>query len=359
MVRGVSSSHPSASRKAQAPDSGAKRDGASAALASPAGGASASGPALKRSQSFPAHLPSHPFEPATVQPVRKPVTRPQPDTRPPEDFREGGSKREGAELKQQFMGLVEEKHFLRDWLVPAVKGNRDYLECLESMHPKFRSYDWKQVSKALYALALTHPGLIAEIAKKRNELYSIPNVPTSSRLMKPHEQRFLAEAMRLIQEDVRKKPFHMHGEAGVIGDRNGDVVHFDHSPKESIVLTLMQGDKYALHSHPPFGRPFDSSASETDHKVAAETYLEYGNKTREYFTNGKDVMHILPASMGMVRLHPDPKLEETLGEFPVAFKLPDPRQPPYPFANHEAPAAFKKDWAPPAGWTPPEDYPRG
>jgi hypothetical protein len=79
---------------------------------------------------------------------------------------------------------------------------------------------------------------------------------------------------------------------------------------------------------------------------------------KEYVTNGKDVLHIPPTNMGLVRLHPDPKMEETLGKFPVAFTVPKPQEPPYPFANHEAPAAFRKDWEPPAGWAPPEDYPR-
>jgi hypothetical protein len=176
--------------------------------------------------------------------------------------------------------------------------------------------------------------------------------------MKPHEQKFLSEGMRLIREDVEKRPFHMHGESGAVGDRSGKVTQFKHNPEGSVALSVREGDKYALHNHRPFGEPFTSSASIPDHRGAAETYLAFGNKMKEYLTNGKDVLHIHPASMELVLLHPDPKSEETLGKFPVAFTVPKPQDPPYPFANHEAPAASKGNWAPPAGWTPPMDYPR-
>jgi hypothetical protein len=79
---------------------------------------------------------------------------------------------------------------------------------------------------------------------------------------------------------------------------------------------------------------------------------------KEYVTNGKDILHIPADSLGLVKLHPNPDMEKTLGEIPVAFRVPIPQQAPYPFENHEAPATAKKDWQPPAGWTPPEDYPR-
>jgi hypothetical protein len=82
------------------------------------------------------------------------------------------------------------------------------------------------------------------------------------------------------------------------------------------------------------------------------------NKANEYVTNGKDVMHIHPASMELVKLIPLPRVEERMGKFPEAFRLPEPQQPSRPFANHEAPAAVRKDWQPPAGWNPPADYPR-
>jgi hypothetical protein len=165
--------------------------------------------------------------------------------------------------------------------------------------------------------------------------------------------------MHLMREEVERKPFHMHGELGAVGDRNGDIVEFGLNPRESVDLTVAKGDKYVLHSHPPFTDPYASSASEPDHLGAAETYLSYGNKTKEYLTNGKDVFHIPPDSMHLIRLHPDPRMERILGEFPVAFTLPEPQLPARPFANHEAPASFKENWAPPVGWKPPEDYPRG
>ena len=60
-----------------------------------------------------------------------------------------------------------------------------------------------------------------------------------------------------------------------------------------------------------------------------------------YVTNGKDVMHIPPDSTKLVKLLPDPKWEKRYGKFPVAFELPAPQKPSYPFSNHEAPATFK------------------
>jgi hypothetical protein len=110
--------------------------------------------------------------------------------------------------------------------------------------------------------------------------------------MKPNEQKFLSEAMRLIKEDVTKKPFHIHGESGAIGNKYGEVLEFRHSPNHSISLDSMKGDKYYLHSHPPFKQPFTSSASELDHRAAAGTYLWFNNKAMEFVTNGKDVLHI-------------------------------------------------------------------
>ena len=92
--------------------------------------------------------------------------------------------------------------------------------------------------------------------------------------------------------------------------------------------------------------------------VIALLIMDFNNRMTEYLTNGKDVLHIHPASLELVKLLPDPRVEKILGKFPEAFRLPTPQQPPHPFSNHEAPAAFKKDWAPPAGWRPPEDYPR-
>jgi hypothetical protein len=359
MVRGVSSSSSSKPvRKAEASSSGSKRlkpdshDPFSKLSLKP------QVPTAQRGKSLPPHLPSHPLPTPEVQAERKPITRPKPDTRPPMHFRHAGGKREAAELKQKTIREFEANHFTKDWLVPKIEGSPYYLDFLESIHPRIASYNPKQMSKAYQDLANTHPRLLWETAKKRNGIYGIPSYPTSSRMMKPNEQKFLSRAMQFIREDVEKKPFHRHGESGAVGDRSGQVRLFKHEPGEAVNLATKKGDKYALHSHPPFAKPFDFSASEPDHRVAAETYLEHDNKLNEYLTNGKDVLHILPDSLELVRLHPDPKLEKKLGEFPVAFTLPSPRQPPRPFANHEAPAAFRKDWRPPAGWKPPEDYPK-
>jgi hypothetical protein len=239
-----------------------------------------------------------------------------------------------------------------------MQNDPSYRECLESAHPKHERYNTEQKIKAYNDLISSHPRLRALTAKARNELYTVPNYPTSSRFMEPYEQKFLSEAMQLIQDDVAKRPFHMHGESGAIGNKNGEISEFKHNPKRNIIISAEKGDKYILHSHPPFAEPFTSSASESDHMHAARRYLKHGNKAKEYVTNGKDVMHIHPASFRLVKLRPDPEVEEAIGKFPVAFTLPKPQDPPFPFANHEAPAAFKKDWAPPAGWKPPEDYPR-
>jgi hypothetical protein len=318
---------------------------------------------LKRSKSLPAHLPSHPLEPAEVKADRKPITRPEPDMgRPPEvfDFQLlAGGKRAGAELKKAFLDGVRERHPLGEWLVPEIGSSRHYMSLIGSLHPKFDSYSLERKTKAFNDLAGAHPKLIAEQAKWRNKMYGIPNYPTSSRMMEPQEQKFLSQAMHLIQEDVEKKPFHIHGESGAVGDLSGRIRQFNHNPKDTVSLTILPGDKYTMHSHPPFSEPFSSSASETDHKGAAEEYLDFNNKMSNYLTNGKDVLEIPSDSMQLIKLNPDPKMEETLGKFPEAFRVPDPQQPPYPFQNHEAPAAFKENWEPPAGWKPPEDYPRG
>jgi hypothetical protein len=233
------------------------------------------------------------------------------------------------------------------------------MDCIKSMHPKFESYSRERKYKAYDDLAASHPALLAEQGKWRNKAHLVPNYPTSSRLMEPEEQKFLTDAMQLLKEDMEERPFRIHGESGAVGNRDGEVREFRHSPKDAVALTNRKGDKYALHSHPPFSEPFTSSASEGDHKAAAATYLGFNNEMKEYVTNGKDVLHIPATNLGLIKLHPDPKVEETLGKFPVAFTVPEPQTPPRPFANHEAPAAFKKDWEPPAGWTPPQDYPRG
>jgi hypothetical protein len=363
MIRGAPSSSTSyPGRFAEASGSGTKQEDARPAPAASRQGEKASGPALQRSKSVPARLASNPRERAEVKAERKPITRPEPDIRvPPEvfDFRvHAGGRRLGAEFKKVFLEAIVESYPIGDSLVREIQGSRHCMQLIHSVHPKFRYYSPEQKIKAYEKLAFTHPGLLAKLAKMRNESHAIPNYPTSSRLMEADEQKFLTKAMQRIHEDVEKKPFHMHGESGAVGNQDGEIVFFGHNPCGSVGFPVNEGEKYALHNHPPFTEPFTSSASERDHRGAAETYSRFNNEMKEYLTNGKEVLHISPNSMELIKLHPDPSLEETLGKFPVAFALPKPQDPPYPFANHEAPAAFGKDWAPPAGWSPPADYPR-
>jgi hypothetical protein len=76
------------------------------------------------------------------------------------------------------------------------------------------------------------------MARKRNKLYTIPSYPTSSRDMTPDEQIFLSKAMKRIKDDVDDKSFHMHGESGVIGNSQGEIVFFDHCPWGGIDLPI-------------------------------------------------------------------------------------------------------------------------
>jgi hypothetical protein len=320
-------------------------------------GASSSGPALKRSNSLPARLPSDPLEPAEVKTARKPTTRPSPDTRPPKEFRDAGGMRERVEAKQDYMEAIREKNPLGWWLNATIERSPEYCDAILTAHPRFRDYSDEQKRKAVKALLYSHPQLLAETAKWRNEMHGVPNSATSSREMKLFEQKFLAKAMQRILEDVEKRPFHIHGESGVLGNWYGGLTWFGHNPEGSIEIPMRPDDKYALHNHRPFMDPFMSSASETDHRVSTYSYLAFDNRMSEYVTDGKEVLHIQPDSLELVKMIPEPGLEERMGKFPEAFRLPEPQNPPRPFANHEAPAAFK-DWKPPAGWTPPADYPR-
>jgi hypothetical protein len=363
MVRAASSSSsPNPGRNAQASGAGTKENSRVAQTASKPG-ASSSDPALKRSKSLPARLPSDPLRPAEVKADRKPITRLGPDrryTRESYDFRrQAGGRRAGAELKKEYMDDVKEMYPTDEWIRSEISWNPDHMDLIKSVHPKFGSYSHEQKMKAFYNLVRSHPGLLAGLAKRRTQTYGVPNYPTSSRLMEPDEQQFLTRSMKLIQEDVERKPFHIHGESGAVGDKNGEIQEFTHNPKGSVTLTIQEGNRYAMHSHPPYMGPFTSSASDADHKVAAMLYSAFDNKMSSYVTNGKDVLQIPSDSLQLIKLHPDPEAEKTLGKFPEAFRVPDPQTPPRPFANHEAPAAFKKDWEPPAGWTPPQDYPRG
>jgi hypothetical protein len=179
---------------------------------------------------------------------------------------------------------------------------------------------------------------VAGLAQSRNEVSRLPNGPTAARKMAPDEQRFLTDAFRRIQEDIREKPFHIHGETGVVGNKEGGITYFGYNPGGTVSTPTRKGDRYHLHTHPPFMEPLTSSASGTDHKEAAMMYTIFDNKTTAYVTNGRDVLHIQPNSTELVKLIPDPEVERNLGKFPVAFTLPKAQEPPYPFANHEAPS---------------------
>lgn len=288
---------------------------------------------------------------------RKSITRPEPDTKPPKEFREAGGMEERVKAKKAYLEEIKKGNPLLKWFTDTMDKNPGHLVTFLSAHPRFLQYSREKKFKACNQFFTSHPQLLAELGKSRNEKHGVPNESTASRRMKAKEQNFLTRAMLRIQDEVKQNPFRIHGEFGAVGFQNGDIAWFGHNPKGTVALNLKAGGKYNLHSHPPFAEPFTSSASETDHLVAARSYLEY-DKMNTYVTNGKDVLQIQPDSMKLVKLIPDPKFEEKLGKFPVAFRLPEPQQPPRHFSSHEAPAAFRGGWQPPAGWTPPQDYPR-
>jgi hypothetical protein len=288
---------------------------------------------------------------------RKSITRPEPDTKPPKEFRDAGGMEERVKAKRAFVEEIQKGNPILKWFTDTMDKNPGYLVPLLSAHPRFLQYSREKKIKACNQFILSHPKLLAEMGKRRNEMHGVPNHPTSSRMMKANEQNFLTRAMLRIQDEVKQNPFRIHGEFGAVGFRNGDIAWFGHNPKGAISMNTKSGGKYNLHSHPPFGEPFTSSASEADHLVAVQSYLRY-DKMNTYVTNGKDVLQIQPDSMKLVKLIPDPKFEENLGKFPEAFRPPEPQKPPRAFSSHEAPAAFRGGWQPPATWAPPQDYPR-
>jgi hypothetical protein len=315
------------------------------------------GPALKRADSLPSRLPSNSAQRTEAELDRTPITRPIPDTEPPTDIRPYApdGTRQAAEIKERFVKALD-MSYMEEGLWEKVETTPHYFDFLKSAHPNYMSYTPEQRVAAIENMAFSHPMLSAEMAHVRNVHNTVPNSPTASRTMRPDEQKFLTVAFQRIQEDVRNKPFHIHGESAVIANRDGEITYFGHNPAGAMATPIREGDTYHLHTHPPFAEPFTSSASEMDHLVSAQLYLGFDNKTNTYVTNGKDVLQIAPDSLHLVKLNPDPKVEEQLGKFPEAFKVPDPQLPPRPFSNHEAPAAFKEGWQPPAGWKPPERF---
>jgi hypothetical protein len=314
---------------------------------------------LQRSNSNPARPPSNTPERTQVKPDRPEITRSEPDPKKPKHFgRILGiplpfRTNAGAKQKEQAMG--DHKSISFHDLEPELKRNPELMDIIKKQHPKFDRYSMAGKAKTLNLLK-DHPAYTVALTKVQNEKLRIPTGPTASRTMKPGEQKFMTNAFQQLNEDIQKNPFHMHGETAITGTKDGEITQFNHTPGGVSHASPAKGDKYHLHTHPPFMEPSTSSASREDHNVAAKFYLRENNKTGTYVTNGKDVLHIQPDSTELVKLIPDPKQEEKLGKFPVSFSLPDPQRPPNPFSNHEAPAAFKENWEPPAGWKPPFQF---
>ncbi|HLP40996.1 MAG TPA: hypothetical protein VK465_05775 [Fibrobacteria bacterium] len=189
------------------------------------------------------------------------------------------------------------------------------------------------IKSAVFHDLMYHPRFRIEYGNARWEKQGIPNAPTLTRLMTEKEQVFLTNAHNRIAEDMRNHPYHAHGESGVVGDKAGNITEFNHEAGHSLTLKNLRGNKYNLHTHPPFNEPFTSSASGLDHFQASRLFEKYDMLT--YVSNGKDIINISPVNMGIQKLIPDPEVEKKLGKFPAAFEMPEPKTPPYPFQNHE------------------------
>ncbi|HLP41023.1 MAG TPA: hypothetical protein VK465_05915 [Fibrobacteria bacterium] len=288
-----------------------------------------------------------------VKAARPPTTRTEPDKFPPMHFsppparskflgiplpfRKSGIT-QGAKLKEEI--LVKNPYRFKDIEPIVMKDHPDLAEIVREHSPNYDRDPSHMKSKAMNEALKCHPKYLAIRLQHLNATHRQPTVATATRTMTPGEQTFLTDAFQRIHEDVQKKPFHIHGESAVIGNKKGEITDFHHEAKAHVGMPIEKGDKYYLHTHPPLWEPATSSASLSDHKNAAFHYFEDNRKILSFVTNGKDVLHIQPASMELVKLIPDSKMEETLGKFPIAFKLPDPQQPPYPFSNHEAPGAL-------------------
>ena len=332
------------------------------------GESQASSSSLKRTHSLPARLPSHTPQRAEVKLDRKPIIRPKPDTEPPKTFEAPrprkifgiplafNRKNENGISEEEIIrkGARQKMRMLSD---PALNDRYEDLSRKGEFRGILKDFrkrssgkeKWLQEEKEI-ELLYNHPKFAAEMAEARNKLQRIPNGPTGSRMMRPDEQDFLMNAFDRIQADVHKHPFHIHGESAMVGNANNQITDFSYNAGKGNDLMAQPGTQYHLHTHPPFGGPFTSAASDADHVIAAENYFRYGADT--YFTDGKDVMHIMPNSTEVIKLTPDPELEKRWGKFPVAFKVPDPKRPPYPLSHHESPFAFKK-WDSPEDWNPP------
>ncbi|HLP40504.1 MAG TPA: hypothetical protein VK465_03265 [Fibrobacteria bacterium] len=317
-------------------------------------GLSPSNPGLQRTKSDSGRLTSGVSERPHIEPARPPVSRPRPDIVPPRHFGpseppsffciplpsgiareielETGSQRKFAAFKQTELRFED--------IEPRVRRDRELMKIIKESSPNYSRLNPQQRRRAAYNAIGRHPKFMAMVLEVQNKKYSIPTGATATRTMTPGEQTFLTNAFQKIDEDVRNKPFHIHGESSISGNNNGEITFFHHDPRLSTDAPNGAWHKYNLHTHPPYMEPATSSASVDDHVTAANLYLFKNQKRLSYVTNGKDVLHIQPDSTELVKLIPDPDLERTLGTFPVAFKVPAPQKPHYPFSNHEAPGAL-------------------
>jgi hypothetical protein len=211
------------------------------------------------------------------------------------------------------------------------------IDIVKELRPRYARVAEKMRNEDMEEALKCHPKYWAAKLEILNEKARLPTVATATRTMTKVEHKFLDSALRRVNEDVRDHEFHIHGESGIIGNKKGEITHFHHEPKGSVNVPLAPGDKYNLHTHPPFSEPETSAASRPDHISAALIYSLRNREILSYVTNGKDVLQIQPDSTELVKLLPNKKMEEKLGKFPVAFTIPKPAPRPYPFSNHQAP----------------------
>ena len=261
-----------------------------------------------------------------------------PDTKPPVHYTTDGNILEGS-LKK-FQDLERRSIDYYEFLGPLIEHDAEFKDIIRSRHPDFSNYSRAEKAEHSHAMLIDHPRYLAKMARVRNVVQSIPSGATATRPMRPLEQQFLTRAFRRLKSMFQAHPFRIHGETAISGNRQGRLFPPVYSPHSSVTSTFYEGYKYHLHTHPPFWEPVVSSASTQDHIVAAELYGFKNNKMDSFVTNGKDVLHIPPDSTELIKLIPDSRWEKKLGEFPVAFTVPDPQRPPNPFFNNEAPGAL-------------------
>jgi hypothetical protein len=244
--------------------SGAERADSSSAAPASQPGFPASAPGLKRVNSLPGRLPSHPAPHTEVKPERKPITRARPDTHPPQDFArppvhtkfwgiplrmmKGKAELERLEEESIMQGAIKKESALMNKFDDTgytvdYQADPEYMDVIRAYHPKFDTYSEPYKSNEAFKILMKNPRYRAGMAQCRNEVSRIPNGPTSTRKMEPEEQKFLTRAFRRIQEDIREKPFHIHGESGVLGNWDAEITWFDHNPANNIAYPFHYDDK--------------------------------------------------------------------------------------------------------------------